>query len=178
MEADHAKVKSGLPQPASLWGENGGKIDSTWILGFKFNGEDAMEDITGTSPGKRRHIREWIDPLRLYDPRVPAGRVVFLWGLVIFPVVVIFVLLTVILIIVETVSPNVSPDYIGIIVWPFMLFWVMTTVAITRRRLLQLGRSQNWVWLAIFPIVNLPLFLYLLLKPGPVVSGGDISHSQ
>ena len=135
-----------------------------------------MEDITGTSPGKRRHLRDWINPLRLYNPRVPAGRLVFLWGLAIFPLVVIFVLLTVILIVVETVSPNVSPDYIGIIVWPFMLAWVMTTVAITRRRLLQLGRSQNWVWVAIFPIVNLPLFLYLLLKPGPVVSAGDISH--
>ncbi len=125
-----------------------------------------MEDITGTSPGERRHLRDWIDPLRLYDPRVPAGRLVFLWGLAIFPPVVIFVLLTVIIIVVETISPNVSPDYIGIIVWPFMLTWVMTTVAITRRRLLQLGKSQKWVWVAILPIVNLPLFLYLLLKPG------------
>jgi uncharacterized membrane protein YhaH (DUF805 family) len=97
---------------------------------------------------------------------------VFLWGLAIFPVVVIFVLLTVILIVVETAFPNVSPDYIGIIVWPFMLAWVGTTVAITRRRLLQLGRSQQWVWLAIFPIVNLPLFFYLLFKPGPGDSGG------
>jgi len=29
-----------------------------------------------------------------------------------------------------------------------------------------LGRSQNWVWLMILPIVNLPLLVYLLLKPG------------
>ena len=130
-----------------------------------------MEDFTGTLPGKRRHLRDWINPLRLYDPRVPAGRLVFLWGLAIFPPVVIFVLLTVIIIVVETVSPNISPDYIGIIVWPFMLSWVMTTVAITRRRLLQLGRSPMWVYLAILPIINLPLFLYLLLKPGPVENG-------
>jgi uncharacterized membrane protein YhaH (DUF805 family) len=127
-----------------------------------------MEDITGTPQGKRRYLRDWIDPLRLYDPRIPAGRLVFLWGLAIFPPVVIFVLLTVIIIVVETVSPNVNPDYIGIIVWPFMLAWVTATVAITRRRLLQLERSQMWVWVAILPIVNLPLFLYLLLKLGPV----------
>lgn len=127
-----------------------------------------MEDITGTPQGKRRHLRDWIDPLRLYDPRIPAGRLVFLWGLAIFPPVVIFVLLTVIIIVVEMVFPHVNPDYIGIIVWPFMLAWVMATVAITRRRLLQLERSQRWVWVAIFPIVNLPLFLYLLLKSGPV----------
>ena len=132
--------------------------------------------MTHTSPGERRHLRDWIDPLRLYDPRVPAGRLVFLWGLAIFPPVVIFVLLTIVIIVVETISPNISPDYIGIIVWPFMLAWVGTTVAITRRRLLQLGRSQMWVWVAILPIVNLPLFLYLLLKPGPVVSAGYISH--
>ena len=125
-----------------------------------------MEDMTHNSPGERRHLRDWIDPLRLYDPRVPAGRLVFLWGLAIFPPVVIFVLLTVIIIVVETISPNISPDYVGIIVWPFMLAWVAATVAITRRRLLQLGRSQVWVWVVILPIVNLPLFLYLLLKPG------------
>ena len=126
--------------------------------------------MTHTSPGERRHLRDWIDPLRLYDPRVPAGRLVFLWRLAIFPPVVIFVLLTIVIIVVETISPNISPDYIGIIVWPFMLAWVAATVAITRRRLLQLGRSQNLVWLAIFPIVSLPLFLYLLLKPGPADS--------
>ncbi len=131
-----------------------------------------MEDVPGTSPGKRRSLRDWINPLRLYDTRIPAGRLVFFWGLAIFPLVVIFVLLTVILIVVETVSPDINPDYIGIIVWPFMLAWVAAIVAITRRRLLQLGRSQTWVWVAILPIVNLPLFVYLLLKSGPVAGHG------
>ncbi len=121
-------------------------------------------------------IRDWIDPLRLYDPRVPAGRLVFLWGLTIVPLVVIFALLTVVIIVLETVFPNFSPDYIGIIVWPFMLFWVMTTVAITNRRLLQLGMSQLWVLVAIVPIVNLPLFLYLFFKPDPVFNTGDVSN--
>ncbi len=123
-----------------------------------------MDDMTGIPPGGKRYLRDWIDPLRLYDPRVPAGRFVFLWGLVIFPLLVMFVLLTVILIVVETIAPNINPDYIGIIVWPFMLAWVAATVTITRRRLLQLEMSQRWVWVAILPIVNLPLFLYLLLK--------------
>lgn len=129
-----------------------------------------MQDRAAARTGERRHLRDWIDPLRLYDPRIPAGRFVFLWGLAIFPPVVIFILLTVVLIIVETISPNVNPDYLGIIVWLFMLAWVMATVAITRRRLLQLEKSPGWVWLAILPIVNLPLFLYLLFKPGPAAS--------
>ncbi len=137
------------------------------ITGGLYYTDRDMDNIKGTPQGKRRNL-DWIDPLRLYDPRIPAGRIVFFWGLAIYPPVVIFVLLTVVLIVVETVSPNVDPDYIGIIVWPFMLAWVMATVAITRRRLLQLNMSQRWVWVAILPIVNLPLFLYLLLKSGPV----------
>lgn len=124
-----------------------------------------MQDSPDNSQVKRRPLKDWINPLRLYDPRIPAGRFVFLWGLAIFPPVVIFVLLTVLIIIVETISPNINPDYLGIMVWPFMLAWVAATVAITRRRLLRLEMSQNWVWLAIIPILNLPLFLYLLLKP-------------
>src|SRR5689334_15717557 len=122
-----------------------------------------MEDTPNTPHSQQGHLRDWIDPLRLYDPRRPARRVVFLWGLAIFPPFVIFVLLTVIIIALEAAVPNVNPDYIGIIVWPFMLAWVTATVAITRRRLLQLGRSPAWVWLAVLPIVNLPLILYLLL---------------
>jgi len=129
-----------------------------------------MNDIPRTARGERRPLRDWLHPLRLYDPRVPAGRLVFLWGLAIFPPVVIFVLLTVILIVVETVFPNVDPDYIGIIVWPFMLAWVAAAVAMTRRRLLDLKLSQRWVWVAILPIVNLPLFIYLLVKPGSAAS--------
>ncbi len=126
-----------------------------------------MEDMTGTLPGKRRHLREWIDPLRLYDPRVPAGRFVFLWGMAIFPLAVMFVLLTAIIIVFETVFSRFSSDYLGIIIFFFMLAWVTAYVAITKRRLLDLRRSQDWVWVAIFPIINLPLILYLLLKPGP-----------
>ena len=128
-----------------------------------------MEDNPVTAHGERRRFREWIDPRRLYDPRLPAGRLIFLWGLAIFPAVVIFVLLTVILMVVETLWPNIDPDVIGIIVWPFMLAWVAAAVAITRRRLLQLKWAQRWVWVAILPVINLLLFFYLLVVPGPAI---------
>jgi uncharacterized membrane protein YhaH (DUF805 family) len=127
-----------------------------------------IEDGPGSPQSQGDPRREWIDPIRLYDPRIPAGRLVFFWGLAIFPPVVIFVLLSVIITLLETITPKINPDYIGIIVWPFMLAWVMATVAITHRRLLQLQLSQRWVWVAILPIVNLPLFLYLLVKSGAV----------
>lgn len=90
-----------------------------------------------------------------------------MWGLAIFPCVVIFLVLTVILMVLETFVPNIDPQYIGIIVWPFMLAWVAALVAITRRRLLYLQMSSLWVWLAILPVVNLPLYIYLLVKSDP-----------
>jgi uncharacterized membrane protein YhaH (DUF805 family) len=126
-----------------------------------------MADFTPAPSRNKSSPRDWIDPRRLYNPRRPAGRLLFLWGSAIFPVFVILVLLSVIIAVLETVSPNIDPDYIGIIVWPFMLAWVAAAVAMTYRRLLELNKSPRWVWLAILPIVNVPLILYLLLKPGP-----------
>lgn len=123
-----------------------------------------MEDNTGTSPDEKRHLQDLINPLRLYDIRVPAGKFVFLWGLAIFPLAVMFVLLTATIIIIESVYRRASADYLGIIVWIFMLAWVTANVMITRRRLLQVGMSPMWVYVAVMPIINLPLFLYLLLK--------------
>lgn len=130
-----------------------------------------MENNTGTPQGKESHVRDWIDPTRIYNPTIPAGRLVFLWGLVIYPAVVIFVLLTIAIIIMEAAIPSANVgDAIGIVTWIFMLGWVIALVSICRRRLLQLGRSPSWVWLAILPIANLPLLLYLLFKPAPAES--------
>ncbi len=135
-----------------------------------------MKDITGTSAGERGPLRDWIDPFRLYNLWIPAGRLVFLWGLVIYPLAVMFVLLTAAIIVFETAFPNGSTDNLGITIFLFMFAWVAAVVAITRRRLLQLGMSPGWVYVAILPIVNLPLFLYLLLKPGLAASAGEIRY--
>lgn len=130
-----------------------------------------MENNSGTPQDTGSHVRQWIDPTRIYNPTIPAGRLVFLWGLAIYPGVVIFALLTVAIIIMEAAIPraNVGDD-IGIVTWIFMLGWVIALVSICRRRLLQLGKSSRWVWLAILPIANLPLLLYLLFKSAPVES--------
>ncbi len=133
-----------------------------------------MNDFNGTQQDEKRNFRDWINPLRLYDPRIPVGRLVFFWGLVIFPFMVMFVLLSAVIIIFETAFPNASSDYLGIIIYIFMFGWVAAAVAITRRRLFDLGMSQNWIWLAIFPIINLPLIFYLLLKPGPGASHAGV----
>jgi uncharacterized membrane protein YhaH (DUF805 family) len=132
---------------------------------------DAMQNNAGTPEGKRSSRRNWLDPTRLYNPTVPAGRLTFLWGLAIYPLAVMFVLLTAVIIAIESfaASANVG-DYIGIATYVFMLGWLIAVVAICRRRLLDLGKSQQWVWVAILPGINLILFGYLLFKSGPVTS--------
>ena len=130
---------------------------------------DATEKNTGAPEGKRSRRRDWLDPIRLYNPTVPAGRLTFFWGLAIYPLAVMFVLLTAVIILIESfvASANVG-DYIGIVTYVFMLGWVVAVVAICRRRLLDLGKSLAWVWVAILPGINLILFAYLLFKAGPV----------
>lgn len=114
-----------------------------------FSAKDTVEDIPGTSPGEKRRLRDWIDPLQLYDLRVAAGRLVFLWGLAIFPLVVMFVVLTPIMIVAETVFPNFNPDAIGLSVWRFMLAWVMATAATTGAGGSSWeGRKTGFGWLA------------------------------
>ena len=116
-------------------------------------------------------MRDWLDPTRLYNATVPAGRLTFLWGLAVYPLAVMSVLLTAAIILIESfVSSTNIGDYIGIVTYVFMLGWVWAAVAICRRRLLDLRKSQNWVWVAIVPGINLVLFAYLLFKAGPVES--------
>ena len=125
-----------------------------------------MANTAGTN-----QLRDRIDPLRLYDPRIPAGRFIFLWGLAIYPFIVLFVLMTAAIMIVEAVTPSANVgDYLGIVTYVFMLGWVAAIVAICRRRLLQLQMSPQWVWVAILPVVSLILFVYLLFKSDPVTS--------
>lgn len=116
-------------------------------------------------------MRDWIDPTRIYNPTMPAGRLTFLWGLAIYPFAVMFVLLTVVIIVIESFVASASvADTIGIATWIFMLAWVIAAICICRRRLLDLGMSQSWVWVAIVPIINLVLLAYLLFKRGPAAS--------
>lgn len=116
----------------------------------------------------RRRVRDWIDPARIYDPRIPAGRGAFAWGLAIYPFIVLFIIMTVVIIVVQSLYPaRDNTDTLGIVTYIFMLAWFTAAVCICLRRLRQLGRSRAWVWLAIVPFLNIAFFLYLLFKPGP-----------
>ncbi len=127
-----------------------------------------MEDNSGTSQAKQGSLRDWIDPTRIYNTYAPVGKWPYFWGLAIYPLLVMFLLLTPIIIIFESCSQAASlSDTLGIIIYCFMLGWVAAAVAISRRRLITLGLSLRWVWLVILPGVSLILFLVLLLKSAP-----------
>ncbi len=79
--------------------------------------------LDGASPeAKPRHIRDWIDPSRIYNIYQPAGRWPFVWGLAIFPFLVMFFLLTIAIITIESLSPAADVGTtIGIVTYVFML---------------------------------------------------------
>ncbi len=130
-----------------------------------------MERNAKTSRGKPSHLRDWIDPTRIYNPTLPAGKMAFFWGLAVYPLAVIFLFLTVNIILMETFYTGADlPDYLGIVIYFYMMAWVIAAVCICMRRLNDLGKSQRWVWLVVPPIVNLIFFLYLLLKSSPAES--------
>ncbi len=138
-----------------------------------------MDNDLEVAPAPRSHLRDWFDPARLYNPTRPAGRLAFLWGLVIYPFLVMFVLLTAIITaMMSFITSAQLGDYLGIVVWVFMLAWVAAAVCIVRRRLLQVGKSGAWVWVAIVPVVNLALFAYLLFKPGAARAGNPLAEQQ
>ncbi len=130
-----------------------------------------MANITQTPQGTKGGIRDWIDPTRIYNTSIPVERIPFLWGLAIYPFMVIFIVLTPIIIVEMSTNPSANVgDTIGIVTYLFMLAWVTAAVCICLRRLRYFGMSQRWVWLIIPPIVNLVLFLYLFLKSAPADS--------
>ncbi len=131
-----------------------------------------MERDAGTPDGKLSRLRDWIDPTRIYDTSKPVERWPFVWGLVIYPFLVMFVLLTAAIIVMETVYSTAAnlPDQLGVIIYLFMLAWVAAAVSICLRRLRFLQMSQMWILLILLPLVNLVFFAYLLIKSGPAES--------
>ncbi len=127
-----------------------------------------MENNLEAPQANKGRLRDWIDPTRIYNVTVPVGRSAFFWGLAVYPIIVIFLLLTPIIILVETSSQSANlSDDLGIVTYCFMLAWVTAAVAICLRRLRYLGMSQRWVWLIVLPGISLVFLLYLLIKSEP-----------
>lgn len=46
--------------------------------------------LHGRKAGETVTVRDWIDPTRLYNPTIPAGRIVYLWAAVLFPTTIFY----------------------------------------------------------------------------------------
>jgi uncharacterized membrane protein YhaH (DUF805 family) len=111
------------------------------------------------------NLRDYFDPTRIYNTSIAAGRMAFLWGLLLYPFAALFVLLGASIIIIEALSAGTDPsDIIGIVTYIFMLLWVTAAVCVTYRRLDYLRMSRRWVWLIILPPAYLILCLYLMVR--------------
>ncbi len=110
--------------------------------------------------------RDWWDPRRLYAPSIPAGRLMLIWGLYLYPMLVIFIL-GVSLGFVEnqlgyyTSSPLL--DALDVVLYPALF---LAGILIIIRRLKDLGKSGWFLLLAVIPLINFVFALWLLFAPG------------
>lgn len=109
---------------------------------------------------------EWWSPRKLYQPRVPAGRLMFLWGFYIYPMFIAF-LIGIGLAYLESFLGYYSSsplfDAFEIIMYPAM---ILAAILISIRRLKDLGKSGWYLLLAFIPLVNFLLGLWLIFSPG------------
>ena len=107
----------------------------------------------------------YLNPLILYNPKLPAGSIEFFWGLI-YPIILaqVFGILAV-LIELELGFINESPILDALVVFEAILFLIAITL-IQIKRLKDIGKSGWFVLLVIIPIINFIYFLWLLFAKG------------
>ncbi len=110
--------------------------------------------------------REWLDPIQLYNPSTPAGRLKFAWGLFIYPTLIYWFITTGIDILLNYFSGDENPPWAGGVMDYYNLAAWAGMILIILRRMKDLGK--NWIHLLIFfiPTANQYFFLFLCFKSG------------
>lgn len=109
--------------------------------------------------------RDWLDPRRLYDPRVPSGRLMFIWGGYLFPLISITVL-GLALVFLETMLGYYSSSPLLDIFEPFAyLGSILLFVLVAIRRLKDLDKSGWYLLLGLVPFINLVLIVWMIFAP-------------
>lgn len=116
-------------------------------------------------------IRDWIDPFRVYDGSTPARRLMYLWGVIVFPVVVLIFVSAIALTIDFVVGNNAENSLINVAWIGWYVFYLVAGLIVSGRRLKDLGRPGSDVILLFLPLVNIVLGFQLLFKLG--ISHGD-----
>jgi uncharacterized membrane protein YhaH (DUF805 family) len=127
----------------------------------------------------KNEILNYLNPLALYNPKLPAGRIKFLWGLI-YPIILIRVIATLANFI-ELVfgfideSPIMDP-----LVVPVSILFLIALMLIQIRRLKDIGKSGWFVLIVIIPVINILYFIWILFAKGTVNStpSSDIIEPQ
>jgi uncharacterized membrane protein YhaH (DUF805 family) len=114
-------------------------------------------------------ILEYINPLTLYNPRKPAGRLVFLWGLI-YGAFLLQVFMAVVGGITTEKTYALSSDFSDAITTVILIVYLcgyfIPPFIMVIRRLRDLKEPTGQVVVALIPLVNLVFLLHLLFSPG------------
>lgn len=107
--------------------------------------------------------RDWIDPTRLYNPSVPAGRLMYVWGSIVYPIAL-FIAASLILGLLygSGIESGLAEGLFG----AFYIGYIVAGLLIAIRRLRDLGKSGWYLLWGLVPLANIILGLWLLFAPG------------
>jgi uncharacterized membrane protein YhaH (DUF805 family) len=110
--------------------------------------------------------RDWLDPTRLYNPKAPAGRLMYIWGVWIYPFLWTLAIMFVVVGVEGMMGFYDESPILDIVLVPMELAALVAGVLIVLRRLRDLEMSGWSLLLFLVPVVNLLFGLYLFLAPG------------
>ena len=111
-------------------------------------------------------FRDWVDPFRLYNPRVPAGRLMYVWGGWLYPLIWFVIVLFAAGIVEAGLGYYDETPVLDCVSVPIYIAYIVAEILITLRRLRDLGMSGWTILVALIPLVNFVFGLYLLLAAG------------
>ena len=110
--------------------------------------------------------RDWLDPTRLYNPKVPAGRLLYVWGGWIYPFLWYFAASFAAIALESMLGYYEESPILDLLSVPMYLGFLAAALLMTLRRLRDL-QTSGWALLLMFvPLLNAIFGLYLLFSPG------------
>ena len=113
--------------------------------------------------------RDWIDPTRLYNPNLPASRLVYLWGGYVLPMGTVFMVAICAGITEASLGYYEQSPIYDLVSTLLGIGYFIAMILITLRRLKDLGKSGWYILWGLVPFANFIFGLWLLFAPGAVL---------